>query len=131
MTPTEQQATHVQPLSRVLFDECFCKDVEFGSHANTVSMKAPFALENREDGWVGIDSCIASEIAWLWNNGIRTLNSCCGHRKTHSWVIVSKDSEPFMDEHYESYVAPSGLNCYLLKTGYATTLIEVALGARS
>lgn len=116
-------STHVQTLDHMLFNECFCKDVEFGTYTNTVSMKAPFPLENREDGWVGIDSCIASEIAWLWKNGVRTLNSCCGHRKTHSWVIVSKESEGFMDEYYESFIAPSGRNSYLLKTGHSTQFI--------
>ena len=115
----------VKQIEYLFFDECFCNDVEFQTYENTISMKAPFPLPNREDGWVGIDTCIATEIGWLWKNDIKTINSCCGHGKKHSWVIVNKESEPFMDKHYESYKAPSGMNCYLLKTGYAITLKEL------
>lgn len=129
MTPSSQpenrEQTFVKPFTSFFFDECFCDGVEFQTYNNTVGMKAPFSLDHRDDGWVTIDTCIATEIGWLWKSGVKTLNSCCGHNKDHSWVIVSKDSEAFMDKHYESYKAPSGLNCYLLKTGYSSTLKEL------
>lgn len=120
----------VQPLDMLFFDECFCKDVNFGSYDNTVGMAFPFDLDlpayrRKKGDLVSIDTCIATEIAWLWKNNVVTINSCCGHRKSHSWVIVAKNSEEFMDKYYEHYTAPSGINCYLLKTGYSTTLKEL------
>ena len=53
---------------------CHCTDVEFGSYDNQVSMLNPWT-----DKLVCIDVCIATEIGFLWNNGVKTLNSCCGH----------------------------------------------------
>ena len=37
---------------------------------------------------VGIDTCLASEIGWLWHNGVRTIESCCGHNKNGGYIAV-------------------------------------------
>jgi hypothetical protein len=93
--------------------KCFCKDVDFGSYDHQVSMKCP--LIERNDGWVCIDVCIATEIAELWHKGIKTLNSCCGHQKLQPTVIVDEKDEPKMIElGYKSEKAQSGLNMWLL-----------------
>lgn len=76
---------------------CFCDNVDFGTYAHTVSMRTPFDLEHRDDRWVTIDVCIATEIAELWHKGIKTLNSCCGHQKVRPSVIVDKSSYDDMD----------------------------------
>ena len=41
-----------------------------------------------KDGWhkVYVDSCIAEEIQMLNDNGVITLNSCCGHGKGNQIV---------------------------------------------
>lgn len=93
------------------FGRCYCVGVEFGTYEQAVSMMA-------YDGkWVCIDSCIASEIAYLWHNGVRTLNSCCGHGKNHPSVIVEPDDYRKMELlGYKYRIAPSGLREYLLKT---------------
>jgi hypothetical protein len=75
--------------NKLMFGKCHCKNVDFGSYDNQVSMKNPFGV--RKDGWVCIDVCIASEIGYLWNQGIETFNSCCGHQKLEPSVIVSED----------------------------------------
>lgn len=92
---------------------CFCDNVDFGTYDHTVSMKCPFI--ERNDGWVTIDVCIATDIAELWHNGIKTLNSCCGHQKLPASVIVDVKDEPKMIElGYVSEKAPSGLNQWIL-----------------
>ena len=45
-----------------------------------------------------IDTCIASEIGYLWHQGVETLNSCCGHMKEDPTVIVTKESIPIMEK---------------------------------
>jgi len=47
-----------------------------------------------EDGWhrVMVDSCIADEIQMLNDNGVITLNSCCGHGKGEPNCLVAEES---------------------------------------
>ncbi|MCK5022768.1 MAG: hypothetical protein KAS04_01210 [Candidatus Aenigmarchaeota archaeon] len=67
--------------------KCHCKNVDFGTYENTVSMKEPYTGE-----WICIDTCLATLIGYLWHNGIETINSCCGHGKLQATVIVTNDS---------------------------------------
>ncbi len=39
-------------------------------------------------GLVSIDPCVMDEIKKLWNLGIHTYGSCCGHNKHESFVNV-------------------------------------------
>ena len=88
---------------------CHCNNVDFGSYDNTVGMKSPF------DDWVSIDTCIATDIGRLWHNGVRTINSCCGHQKLEPSVIVSKDSYKKMDDlGYQSFINEFGAKIYYL-----------------
>ena len=66
---------------------CHCENVEFGNYDNQITMRLKF-----EDKLVCIDTCIATEIGYLWHKGIKTLNSCCGHRKLPATVIVDEAS---------------------------------------
>lgn len=93
------------------FGECHCKNIEFGTYDNQVVMKHPSGK------LVGIDTCIATEIGWLWHQGINTLNSCCGHKKLPSTVIVHSDDYEKMDNlGYKFHIAPSGYREYFLRT---------------
>jgi len=78
--------------------KCHCENVEFQSYDNVVSMKAPFPVPNHPDGWVCIDTCIATAIGYLWNQGVVTINSCCGHSKSKPTVVVEKGSIEKMKE---------------------------------
>ncbi|MEC2133456.1 hypothetical protein P9G84_31900 [Brevibacillus centrosporus] len=42
-----------------------------GNRRTVTITPCPFEIE--------IDDCIADEIVWLNEQGVRTLNSCCGH----------------------------------------------------
>lgn len=41
---------------------------------------------------VTIDTCIATEIGYLWHQDVVTLNSCCGHQKMSPSVVVAEES---------------------------------------
>lgn len=71
---------------------CHCRGVDFGTYKNVVSMKTP------EGEWVCIDTCIATEIGYLWHQGVKTLNSCCGHGKLEPSVVVDEGSIEKMRE---------------------------------
>lgn len=100
------------------FSTCFCEDIDYQTYAHVVGMKKPF-----KEGWdavnVPIDVCIATEIAELWHKGVVTLNSCCGHQKSPSNVIVDEKNRKKMEKlgYTDYYLAPSGLPCVALKTG--------------
>jgi hypothetical protein len=73
---------------------CLCNNIDFGSYANQVSMRNPFT-----EKWVCIDVCLATEIGWLWINGINTIESCCGHGKNSGYIAVE----------YKDYIRVTGL----------------------
>lgn len=77
-------ALEVRPVAAPV---CHCAPATtFGTHDNTVSMRNPFT-----DQWVCIDTCLATYIGWLWHQGIRTLNSCCGHGRRPPTIAVHLD----------------------------------------
>lgn len=43
----------------------------------------------KEEIWV--DACVAEEISFLWNNGIRTTGCCCGHGIEEGTICVVKE----------------------------------------
>ena len=46
-----------------------------------------------------IDSCIVDDIKKLWEQGIKTVGSCCGHGKINPTVIIdTKEDEKQMIE---------------------------------
>lgn len=72
---------------------CHCENVDFGTYKNTVSMKEPYTEEI-----VCIDTCIATAIGYLWKQGVKTRNSCCGHQKILPTVVVAEESIEKMRE---------------------------------
>lgn len=62
---------------------CNCKDIEIGSHKNQVNLK------NWWNGKVvSVDACMESEIVYLWDKGVITTGSCCGHNKKEPMINV-------------------------------------------
>ncbi len=41
---------------------------------------------------IKVDSCIVPDIVGLWNIGVKTLGSCCGHGKYKKTIIVQSES---------------------------------------
>lgn len=63
-----------------------------GTHAGNVNLVAPDWLKESYPNGVCIDVCIALEITNLWNAGVKTLNSCCGHGATAASIVVADES---------------------------------------
>ena len=70
---------------------CKCKNIKIGSYDRQTSMKDPFNTRNRNGGWVCVDTCLVQEIAELWYQGIKTVESCCGHNKTKGYIMVLRE----------------------------------------
>lgn len=66
---------------------CNCKNIKPGSYANQILVILPWGKE-----YVGIDACILSTLHKLWNAGVKTIESCCGHNLTPGYIAVTEDS---------------------------------------
>jgi hypothetical protein len=67
-----------------------CHNVDFGTYKNAVLVQAP------NGKLITIDICMIPEIKWLWDHGIETIESCCGHAKLPGYVAVSEESREKM-----------------------------------
>ncbi len=72
---------------------CKCINVPMGSYQNQTDKILPW-LEAKKyrNPIVGIDNCILDEIEYLWNKGIKTTESCCGHNTKPGFIAVDGDS---------------------------------------
>ena len=69
---------------------CACIGVEFGTYANQEAVTTP-------DGkTVGIDRCVLNDVSNLWDIGLSTIESCCGHGKAPGYIAVSPDQHQQM-----------------------------------
>ena len=69
----------------VVGNQCSCESYNLG--IGTIPNKI-LTLPNGEE--VCIDACIANVIQHLWNDGILTLNSCCGHGRNKPSIILGQ-----------------------------------------
>ena len=65
---------------------CDCINVQFGTYGQQDQNRTVVCTPQgrRQE----IDNCILSELKDLWNKGIITLASCCGHNKINGSIIV-------------------------------------------
>lgn len=86
---------------------CDCKGVHFGEFSNTVVIERKNFPEHMKEysshERIGIDWCIYQEVLDLWNRGITTCASCCGHNiRSGSIMVMEKDIEKMLDFGYEN-----------------------------
>lgn len=67
---------------------CKCVNVKMGTYSNQTVMITPWFPYKQ----VGIDNCLLEEILMLWETGVRTLESCCGHNITNGYIAVDAAS---------------------------------------
>lgn len=54
---------------------------------------------------VQVDACLAGEIIWLWDNGIKTTGCCCGHGRHLGFIQVTDNCIERMQElGYQNYI---------------------------
>ena len=88
---------------------CQCgSDVKMGNYRNQVVLRLPKHYVGQKV-WAGIDRCIADEIIKLWNEGITTLGSCCGHNQIKGTICVDDlDIEKMQKLGYKWFKNPDG-----------------------
>ncbi len=60
-----------------------------------------------EDKRYQVDQCLEEEIKYLLSMGVRTIASCCGHKRVDGFIAVKKESIELMRElGYERYINP-------------------------
>jgi hypothetical protein len=84
---------------------CKCVDVEIQSYDNqTVVIYPHWFISEKKVRAAGIDNCILEEILQLWEAGVQTTESCCGHNKAQGYISVVDSSIPKMKKlGYEAY----------------------------
>ena len=92
---------------------CSCVGVAIGSYDNTVLLGRHPCMEDYlakrvKDGLSGtgipVDRCIMYQVLHLWENGVRTYGSCCGHNKVPGFINVDpKDFDKAIELGYEKY----------------------------
>lgn len=76
----------------------------FGEYSNMIVLPMPDHMKGNNGGFyttkdtICIDPCIVDEIAFLWEQGVHTYNSCCGHGKILADVIVDNRSSNIMEK---------------------------------
>ena len=76
---------------------CSCENVEMGSYDNVIKVQY-------NGQWIDIDGCIYEEIRLLWDKGITTLASCCGHQKEDGVIsVIGKDVKKMKIIGYEPH----------------------------
>lgn len=93
---------------------CRCVDVSLGSYSNTTLLGYYPVMREYHDNRVEagmsdygicVDSCIVDQVVLLWENGVRTYGSCCGHNKVQGMINVDeRDYEKAISLGFEPYV---------------------------
>lgn len=78
---------------------CKCVNIAMGSYANQTVIDYPFwFISAKSHRSCGIDNCILEEIIDLWESGIQTTESCCGHNVAPAYIAVL---EPYAEQNEE------------------------------
>lgn len=72
--------------------ECTCSGKE---EANDYSRMKVFELEEET---YQVDACLEEEIKYLLSMGIKTVASCCGHKRGQGFIAVKKESIEVMEQ---------------------------------
>lgn len=88
---------------------CNCINIPMGSYANQTILQYPdWFVSERKVRAAGIDNCILEEIKTLWERGIQTSESCCGHNISPAYISVLPEYIPRMMElGYKHLICPA------------------------
>jgi hypothetical protein len=88
---------------------CSCRGVETGSYLNQVVLHTPSGKV------VGLDACIAAEIQELWERGVQTVGSCCGHGDPTLAIIMVEEGSVRLMQALGYTPHPHGSSCFAPK----------------
>jgi hypothetical protein len=84
-----------------------CVNVEFGSYNNIIILKHRFYPKNSVKKYISIDACLKNEILDLWDKGIQTVASCCGHNiQSGTILVIREDFDKMLDLGYKIWKNP-------------------------
>lgn len=69
---------------------CKCVNIDFGDYSN-------MEIIEFDDRRIQVDKCLVNEITYLLNQGVITIESCCGHNKNTGYIAVDKNSIEIME----------------------------------
>lgn len=67
-------------------NSCNCKNIGFGTYGNDNGARTAIITPQGRKQW--IDNCLIIELQSLWEMGIKTIESCCGHNKHTGYIAV-------------------------------------------
>ena len=82
---------------------CNCIDIEVGTYKNTTVLPYHHTMFEYRDNrikaglpgnGITVDTCLKSEILYLWRSGIRTHGCCCGHNKFGGYINIDEEDVP-------------------------------------
>ena len=83
-------------LGFIAFSKCNCPPgTLMGTYTNQVTVSYPYGITRPR---ISIDRCLIEELKGLWDMGIETHGSCCGHGYLVSWIGVDDEYIPMMEE---------------------------------
>lgn len=96
---------------------CKCNNIDFGDYSNME------IIYDNKGNKMQVDKCIADEILWLNNIGIKTIASCCGHNKIKGSIAVEEKYVLRMKElGYKQWFNPlweNANNFFFSKSSYS------------
>jgi hypothetical protein len=103
---------------------CNCVNVEMGSYDNQIVVPAPFWMVSRDGDhirdFIGIDKCLYDEIVALWQIGVTTVESCCGHNVpgVEAYIaVLPKNIDKMIELGYKK-INDKPLGCFYPQTEY-------------
>ena len=103
---------------------CNCINIEMGSYANQTVLQYPNWFVSSKKS-AGIDNCILEEIKGLWESGVQTTESCCGHNKSAPYIaVVPEHAEAMRSLGYKDLNVWNGVDGFFEpKSIYPTFLL--------
>jgi len=84
---------------------CHPSTNHFGTYQNCAKVLLPFPTERYPEPFtkpIDIDICILPEVFSLWQKGIQTVESCCGHNREQAYIsVVESAVEKMLELGYE------------------------------
>ena len=99
-------AYEVRGFGAVKGDETGC---EIAVHSKALLNEIHIGNHRGEDVGFAIEKCLLWELSRLWDRGIKTLCTCCGHGKYTARIVVDeKDAQAMRDLGYEEIPPNNG-----------------------
>lgn len=71
---------------------CLCKNIGRTNNDKMTRLEIPKELNlYKEKTYISVDTCMVSEILYLWENNIGTYGCCCGHNSQLPMINIREE----------------------------------------